>query len=210
MTFLTPSTRFTPDEARVYRRRLLDRSRELPGVEAVGAISNLHPLNTSSSDFNVDGLEPTGGGGTDHGPVLRRQSMVTFTRPRRHSVSASTASQGIPTPCPSTATPPIRPTITYDSLRSSAARPPYSTPILNQISQDFHGTPRKGRVSPIRISAPVPARRSPSGATDECLRAETVRFEFRGHASVAGEAAVPPGRRRRPGKQDSRSDYAGR
>ena len=42
LTFLTPSTRFTPDEARVYMRRLIDRFRELPSVEAIGAISNLH------------------------------------------------------------------------------------------------------------------------------------------------------------------------
>ena len=36
------------DEARVYTRRLLDRFGALPGVEAVGAISNLHlnPLST--------------------------------------------------------------------------------------------------------------------------------------------------------------------
>ena len=43
MTFLTPATRFAPDEARVYTRRLLDRFRALPGVEAVEAISNLPP-----------------------------------------------------------------------------------------------------------------------------------------------------------------------
>ncbi len=55
MTFLTPVTRFTPDEARVYTRRLLDRFRELPGVEAVGAISNVHlnPLSTSSRVYGV-------------------------------------------------------------------------------------------------------------------------------------------------------------
>ncbi len=60
LTFLTPATRFTPDESRVYTRRLLDRFRELPGVEAVGAISRLHlnPLSTRTSDFNVAGFEP--------------------------------------------------------------------------------------------------------------------------------------------------------
>ena len=68
LTYLTPVTRFTPEEARVYTRRLLDRFHELPGVEAVGAISNLHlhPLNTSSSDFNVDGFEPP----SDHGAFI--------------------------------------------------------------------------------------------------------------------------------------------
>ena len=68
MTFLTPATRFAPDEARVYTRRLLDRFRALPGVEAVGAISNLHlnPLSQSSSDFKVDGFEPP----TDHGAFI--------------------------------------------------------------------------------------------------------------------------------------------
>ena len=61
LTLMTPATRFTPGEARVYTRRLLDRFRELPGVEAVGAVSNLHlnPLRPpSSSGFNVDGFEP--------------------------------------------------------------------------------------------------------------------------------------------------------
>ena len=50
MTFLAPATRFAPDEARVYTRRLLDRFRALPGFEAVGAISNLHlnPLSQST------------------------------------------------------------------------------------------------------------------------------------------------------------------
>ena len=62
LTFLTPATRFSPDEARVYTRRLLDRFRELPGVDAVGAISRLHlnPLSTRTSDFNVAGFEPPG------------------------------------------------------------------------------------------------------------------------------------------------------
>ena len=63
MTFLTPATPFAPDEARVYTRHLLDRFRALPGVEAVGTISNLHlnPLSQSSSDLNVDGFEPPAG-----------------------------------------------------------------------------------------------------------------------------------------------------
>ena len=74
MTFLTPATRFTPDEARIYTRRLLDRFRALPGVEAVGAISNLHlnPLGTQSSDFNVDGFEPP----ADHGAFIADRAEV--------------------------------------------------------------------------------------------------------------------------------------
>ena len=74
MTVQTPATRFTPDEARVYTRRLLDRFRALPGVEAVGAISNLHlnPLSQSSSDFNVDGFEPP----TDHGAFIADRVAV--------------------------------------------------------------------------------------------------------------------------------------
>ena len=74
MTFLAPATRFTPDEARVYTRRLLDRFRALPGVEAVGAISNLHlnPLSQRSSDFNVDGFEPP----TDHGAFMADRAEV--------------------------------------------------------------------------------------------------------------------------------------
>ena len=57
-----------PDEARVYTRRLLDRFRALPGVEAVGAISNPHlnPLSQRTIDFNVDGSEPP----TDHGAFI--------------------------------------------------------------------------------------------------------------------------------------------
>ena len=74
LTFLTPATRFTPDEARVYTRRLLDRFRELPGVDAVGAISNLHlnPLSTSTSDFNVAGFEPP----SDHGAFIADRAEV--------------------------------------------------------------------------------------------------------------------------------------
>ena len=43
-------------------------------MEAVGAISNLHlnPLNTSSSDFNVDGFEPP----TDHGAFIADRAEV--------------------------------------------------------------------------------------------------------------------------------------
>ena len=79
MTLLTPTTRFTPDDARVYTRRLLDRSRAFPGVEAVGAISNLHvnPLSQSSNDFNVDGFEPP----TDHGAFIADRAEVGQVEP---------------------------------------------------------------------------------------------------------------------------------
>ena len=75
LRFLTPATRFARDEARVYTQRLLDRFRELPGVEAVGAISRLHldPLNMSTSDFNVAGFEPPG----DHGAFIADRAEVT-------------------------------------------------------------------------------------------------------------------------------------
>ena len=74
MTFMVPSTRFTEDEARAYTRRLLDRFRQLPGVEAVGFIDNLHlnPLSTQSVDFNVDGHEPP----IDHGAFIADRAEV--------------------------------------------------------------------------------------------------------------------------------------
>ena len=57
-----------PTRRASYTRRLLDLFRALPGLEAVGAISNLHlnPLSQSSIDFNVDGFVPP----TDHGAFI--------------------------------------------------------------------------------------------------------------------------------------------
>ena len=57
---MVPSTRFTVDEGRAYARRLLDRFRTLPGVEAVGFTDHLHldSLGSQSTDFKVDGHEP--------------------------------------------------------------------------------------------------------------------------------------------------------
>ncbi len=74
MTFMVPATRFTPDEGRVYTRRLFDRFRELPGIEAIGLIDNLHLTTTStqSSDFNVDGHEPP----SDHGAFIADRAEV--------------------------------------------------------------------------------------------------------------------------------------
>ncbi len=74
MTFMVPATRFTPDEGRVYTRRLFDRFRELPGIDAIGLIDNLHLTTTStqSSDFNVDGHEPP----SDHGAFIADRAEV--------------------------------------------------------------------------------------------------------------------------------------
>ena len=60
LTIMVPTTRFTEEEGRVFTRTLLSRFREIPGVQSVGLIDNLH-LNTTSTqtmDFNVDGVEP--------------------------------------------------------------------------------------------------------------------------------------------------------
>ncbi len=60
LTIMVPTTRFTEEEGRVFIRTLLSRFREIPGVQSVGLIDNLH-LNTTSTqtmDFNVDGVEP--------------------------------------------------------------------------------------------------------------------------------------------------------
>ena len=83
MTFLTPTTRFTPDEARASRGASSTASATLPGVEAVGAISNLHlnPLSTQSSDFNVDGFEPP----ADYGAFVADRAEVDPGSSRRRA-----------------------------------------------------------------------------------------------------------------------------
>jgi predicted permease len=63
LSFIVPATRFTPEQARVYTQRLLDRFREVPAVGALGVTDNL-PLNTLSTQsigFNVDGHQPPPG-----------------------------------------------------------------------------------------------------------------------------------------------------
>jgi predicted permease len=62
LSVLSPAVRFTPAESREYARRLLDRFRELPGVEAVGFINDL-PLDLSNNwtDFLVEGHTPPPG-----------------------------------------------------------------------------------------------------------------------------------------------------
>ncbi len=60
MSFLVPATRFSTDEGRVYKQTLMERFEQLPGVESVGCIGNIH-LNTLSAynyDIRVDGVEP--------------------------------------------------------------------------------------------------------------------------------------------------------
>ena len=59
MSVVVPATRFTVEEGRQYTRRLLDRFRALPGVEAVGVI-NVLPLSPGNQEiyFTVDGHEP--------------------------------------------------------------------------------------------------------------------------------------------------------
>ena len=60
MSFLVPATRFSEDEGRVYAQTLMERFAQLPGVESVGHIGNIH-LNTLSAynyDVSVDGVEP--------------------------------------------------------------------------------------------------------------------------------------------------------
>ena len=59
MRVAVPGTRFAVDEGRQYTRRLLDRFRALPGVDAVGMISVL-PLTPGRQEiyFTVDGHEP--------------------------------------------------------------------------------------------------------------------------------------------------------
>jgi putative ABC transport system permease protein len=68
LSFIVPATRFTTAEALVHTRRLLERFRQVPGVESIGVTDNL-PLNTLSTQsmgFLVDG----------HTPPPERQSFL--------------------------------------------------------------------------------------------------------------------------------------
>ena len=58
-----PATRFNAVEGRQYMRRLLDRFAQLPGVQAVGLIDNLHlnTMSTNTTGVNADGVEPPPG-----------------------------------------------------------------------------------------------------------------------------------------------------
>ena len=60
LSFIVPATRFKAEEARVYTRRMIDRFRQVPGVEALG-LTDILPLNTLSAqsiNFTVDGHDP--------------------------------------------------------------------------------------------------------------------------------------------------------
>ena len=60
LSVLVPSSRYSEDEGRIFTRTLLERFEQLPGVEAVGLIGNLHlnTLSTNTMSVNVDGVEP--------------------------------------------------------------------------------------------------------------------------------------------------------
>ncbi len=64
MTFLVPENRFSEEEGRVFTRTLEERFEQLPGVEAVGLIGNIH-LNgvgrVYNYPINVEGVEPPTG-----------------------------------------------------------------------------------------------------------------------------------------------------
>ena len=60
MTMLVSGNRFDEDEGRRYVKQLTQRFEQIPGVEDVGFITNLHlnSLSTTNGEFNVDGVEP--------------------------------------------------------------------------------------------------------------------------------------------------------
>jgi predicted permease len=60
---VTPGERYTEAEALVYQRTLRERIAELPGVQEVGMIDNIHldQLNTQNIRLQVDGIEPPAG-----------------------------------------------------------------------------------------------------------------------------------------------------
>ena len=63
LSVMVPTTRFDQVEGRQYTRRLLDRFAQLPSVEVVGLIDNLHlnALSTNTTGVNADGVEPPPG-----------------------------------------------------------------------------------------------------------------------------------------------------
>jgi len=77
LTIALSSKRYPAEEGRIFLRTLLERIRQIPGVNAAGVISNLHlnTLNWTTIGINVDGYDPPPG----------QQS---------HSVSAATVDPG--------------------------------------------------------------------------------------------------------------------
>ena len=63
MQFATSAERYTPDESRLFIKRLEERVGQIPGVNAAGITGNLHlnPFNTQNMGVNVDGVEPPKG-----------------------------------------------------------------------------------------------------------------------------------------------------
>jgi predicted permease len=60
---VTPGNRYTEEEALVFQQTLRQRIAEMPGVEEVGMIDNIHldQLNTQSVRLQVDGIDPPAG-----------------------------------------------------------------------------------------------------------------------------------------------------
>ena len=63
ITIMVPSNRYDRDQGRLFVRRLEERITQIPGVEAVGLIDNLHlnPMSTNMMDVNIDGVVPPAG-----------------------------------------------------------------------------------------------------------------------------------------------------
>ncbi|MCH7825122.1 MAG: ABC transporter permease [Acidobacteria bacterium] len=63
LTIVLPGTRYDPDQGQQFIRGLRERFMQLPGVDSVGLINNLHLTltNTIFITFNVDGVEPPAG-----------------------------------------------------------------------------------------------------------------------------------------------------
>lgn len=59
LSVVVPSNRYGEEEGRLFVQRLVERTRQLPGVDAVGLVDNLHltSLNTMWIEFNIDGVE---------------------------------------------------------------------------------------------------------------------------------------------------------
>jgi len=63
LSVVVPSNRYGEEEGRLFMQRLVERMRQLPGVDAVGIVDNLHltSLNTQWIEFNIDGVETPSG-----------------------------------------------------------------------------------------------------------------------------------------------------